>query len=100
MRLANCCFQLRIHRVDQLSHVKLIFLRHQRLAMQHFPIFFRHAMKRFHNFGIELPPGPIVQLLRRCFIRLATTIYAIARNGVESISNRENTRADVDLFAA
>jgi hypothetical protein len=57
-------------------------------------------VKRFHNFRIKLPAGPIVQFLRRCLVRFAATIYTVARNRVERIGYREDARVDVDLFAS
>src|SRR5215216_603319 len=56
-------------------------------------------MKSLDHFRIELATGPVVQLLRCRFVRLAASIHAIARDRVERVSHRKDARVDVDLFA-
>ena len=57
-------------------------------------------MKRFNHFRIELPSGPIVELLRCRVVRLAATIDTIARDCVERVGDGKDARANIDIFAA
>src|SRR6185369_257851 len=68
--------------------------------MQLFPIFFRHAMEGFYYLRIKLPTGPIIELLRCRFVRLAATIHPVTRDCVKRICYREDACADVDVLAA
>src|SRR5258708_1248264 len=43
--------------------------------MQLGPIFPGDAMKGFYNLWVELFTGPLVQFLRRCFVRLAFSFH-------------------------
>ena len=56
-------------------------------------------MKCFDNLRIKLFTSPLIQFLRGGFVWPPMAIHTIAGDGVESVSNREDARADVDLGA-
>src|SRR4026209_550655 len=55
-------------------------------------------MESLDHFRIELATGPVVQLLRCGFVRLAESIHAIARDRVERVSHGKDAGVYVDLL--
>src|SRR5690242_21081635 len=56
-------------------------------------------MKSLNHFRIKLSTGPVVELFRRCLVRLTTTIHTIARDRIECVGDSEDARAHVNIFS-